>query len=575
MNAVTADAAPAVISNDATEGTSNLPVVQKLTEQQEHRAHAVRTAKLLGTKYVSDRDDIPGEFRITAQRGLLELCKEGGVYAVSDDGIILLSDVSQQTIKKIRHGVRKHLNAKSTIKIYPTAQFVVESVLASAEAEEGGNSRVKLHDDGQRSAPQRYLDSLIGHALDTGASDIHLIIGRDSASILYRVKRSIIEREVGIARDRIMNMMRAAINYDAIVGSGQANKTFDASVPNDASFEVKISNDRRIQIRLASVPIQDGGCAVALRLIGSGIGKSPSLNLLGYLAEQTMLYEQAATMPFGAIIISGPTGSGKSTTLRSAIALAPDNKRIYSFEDPIEADMAGVTQCPVNEENPELTWINLAKTSLRLDPDIIVFGELRSKEVAEIFTRAATTGHLVFTTLHTNSAIDIIPALQEMGVSYQRLSDPTFIRILGAQRLIPGICTNCAVPAIHGLKKNIRDERLREYFKDDLLNIFCASEVGCEHCDYTGSAGDRLIAEVICLDGKDRELIASGDTNRWLAHLKDKGWRDMKAHAELQVREGLLCVQSADKSLTTGFGIETGSDAFDYNAMRRFAEANE
>ena len=243
----------------------------------------------------------------------------------------------------------------------------------------------------------------------------------------------------------------------------------------------------------------------------------------------------SAKMPYGAIVISGPTGSGKSTTLRAAMSLVPTTRRVYSFEDPIEGDMMHVIQCPIDPKSPETDWVPMTKASLRMDPDVMMYGELREKEVAAIFTRAATTGHLVYTTIHTNSAIDIIPALHDMGIPYQRLADPTFLRILGAQRLIPGLCKHCRIPINEGLSGSFSGDRLREYFKDQPDTVYIANKEGCDHCDYTGSTSDRLIAEVINVDGRDKEYILNGDTNGWLKHLKEKGWRDMKSHAELLV----------------------------------------
>lgn len=533
-------------------------------------------AEAVGRTVIADIDEVPPEFQVSLEPAIIAICKQHGAVAVSDDGMVLLATPNAEAINFIRHRIRRLLPENAQIQILPATRYVVNSLTLQAEAAlETENTHSIRKKSSERSAAQRNLDALIENAVTAEASDIHLLCSDESAKILYRVRRRIVLKESNVPTARVMHMMRSAINYDAILGAGQATKTFDPTVPNDASFDINFGKDQSIQIRLASIPTKNGGCAIVMRLLGANIGKTPTLKRLGYLPEQQLMFEQSAAMPFGAIIVSGPTGSGKSTTLRAAMNLIPSDKRVYTFEDPIEGDINFASQCPINEENPDTTAVNLAKTSLRLDPDVLMYGELREAEMVKIFTRASTTGHLVFTTLHTNSAVDIIPALSEMGIFSQRLADPTFLRILGAQRLVPGLCPNCRLPASEHLGESLQDRRLREHFGAQLDSVYIANPEGCSTCDGTGAKGDRLIAEVINVDPQDRRYIADGDMTAWLAHLKTKGWRDMKDHAELLVLAGELCVRTADTQLTSGFGIDAANDAFDYHALRKYAESLE
>lgn len=540
-------------------------------ESLEEELYAV--AKLLGVEPVSRLSDVPSTFMPSLEPTIIAACKTHGRVVVSEQGTALLSSFTSDDYRYISETLAPLLKKARNIAIVPCSFEVVDSLLNKADARRAHAEKMASNNvsSEERSVAQKNLDDLISNAVREGATDIHILMDIDFATILYRIKRKIVIRDTGLPVDRYKEMLRSAINYDAVMGSGQASKTFDENSPNDASFST-YTDGKAVQIRFASAPAKNQGHTAVLRVLGANIGAAPTLEQLHYLPEHVMIYKQATNMPFGAIVISGPTGSGKSTTLQATMALIPPDKRVYTFEDPIESDMQNATQCPVNDDNPKTTWLAFAKASLRLDPDVLMYGELREKEVAKVFLRAATTGHLVLTTLHTNTALDIAPALVDMGVSPQRLADPTFLRVLGAQRLVSALCQQCRLPAHEHLGDDFNDARLAEYFKDVLDTVFLNNPEGCAACNHTGNSGSRLIAEVINVDGLDREYIAACDTNGWLKHLKSKGWRDMKDHAEILVRQGVLCVRDADKELTTGFGIDTAQSGTDYNAYREFAE---
>lgn len=529
--------------------------------------------RALSRQIIADVADIPAGFLLASSPEIKQIHQQHHEkLAISTDGKVLLCELTDNINDLLYRDLPKALGDEAVVEIFPCTPFVVQSALNMASSEFEGDASVLDIQNEVRSDAQRQLDGLIQRGIEEGASDIHLIVERDEAKVLYRIKRQLRDRKIRMPHSRALAMIRAAINYDAILGGGQANRQFNPRVPEGASFTTRLQDGRKIQIRLQSAPTKNGGFSVALRLLGANIKDQPTLQDLNYLPEHVLIYQQAATMPFGAMVISGPTGSGKSTTLRAALALVPSDKRIYTFEDPVEGNIPTASQVPINEENPDTDWASMSKVSLRMDPDILMYGELRDKIVAAIYVRAASSGHLVFTTLHTNSAVDIIATLADKGVSYQRMADPTFLRVLGAQRLIPELCLSCRLPAREALSGHIDEERLSRHFGSGYDEIYVQNPQGCHACDHSGSARDTLIAEVINIDGRDREYIFKGDTNAWLRHLKSKGWRDMKDHAELLVRAGVVGVTTADKQLTTGFGIDTANDIYDYNAHRAFAE---
>ena len=527
-------------------------------------------AEILGVTPITHMDDIPEGFIPTSNKDLLEICKSAGNFIFDDTGRAIISQTNKNDLNLMRVSANKFISEGVKLTLVPASDYIVTNILSKAEAYA---SDTPINVKSELTAAQKRLNLLIENAVEAEATDIHIIVSGDNlATILYRVKGLLVSIDKNLPGKDYESMFRAAINYTAVMGSGQANKSFNAKVDNDASFEVLVRG-KPVHIRFASVPNKDNGYSAVLRVLGANIDDCPSLTSLGYLPEQALIYEQSALLPYGGVVISGPTGSGKSTTLRSSMSLIPANRRVYTFEDPIESVIPGASQVPIDPESEVTNWPRMTKISLRLDPDVLMYGEIREKEVAKIYTRAATTGHLVYTTLHTNSAIDVVPALNEMGISFLRLADPTFLRVIGAQRILPSLCKHCCVPGTEGLNRNdLASIRIRKHFNDCLDSIYVESETGCKECAYTGSGGRQILAEVINIDGADREFIKKGDTNAWLKHLTEKGWRDMKGHAEILVKQGRVCALRADSQLTTGFGIDTSTHKFDYVAFRAFAE---
>lgn len=528
-------------------------------------------ANSMGVSPVAHMDDIPDGFTPSANKELINICQQDGTFVIADDGRVILSKATKTSLNRMRVAANRLISEGIKLTLIPATDYIVANILAKAEAYA---NHTPINEKSELTAAQKRLNLLIENAVDAEATDIHIIVnGKNLADIYYRVKGLLVDIDTNLPGKDYESMFRAAINYTAVMGSGQANKSFNARVDNDASFEVLINN-KPVHIRFASVPNKDNGYSAVLRVLGANIDDMPSLSSLGYLPEHALIFEQSASLPYGGVVISGPTGSGKSTTLRSTMSLIPRNRRVYTFEDPIESVIDGASQVPIDPESEVTNWPRMTKISLRLDPDVLMYGEIREKEVAKIYTRAATTGHLVYTTLHTNSAIDVVPALNEMGISFLRLADPTFLRVIGAQRIVPSLCVHCRVPASEGLSdEDLSSSRIKYHFQDSLDSVFVESKVGCRECSYTGSGGRQILAEVINIDGADREYIKKGDTNAWLKHLTSKGWRDMKAHAEILVKQGKVCALRADSQLTTGFGIDTSTHEFNYNEFRVFAEA--
>lgn len=290
-----------------------------------------------------------------------------------------------------------------------------------AASKKGG---IDLHDE----APiTKIVSTILRSAIDSRASDIHIEPFRDQVQVRFRVD-GVLQRSL-VLPAKVSRAVVARVKVLSGIKLDERRK------PQDGRFSVTVSG-RNVDFRVSTFPTSYGEKAV-LRILDSDKG-TVTLRDLGMDEEQMGIVKQALNSPYGIILITGPTGSGKSTTLYSMLNEVPrDKKNVLSLEDPVEYDIEGVSQSQVR---PEIgyTFASGIRSVLRQDPDIIMVGEIRDKETAQLAVQAALTGHLVLSTLHTNNAIGAVPRLIDMGVDPFLLA-PT-LRLVIAQRLVRRIC---------------------------------------------------------------------------------------------------------------------------------------
>jgi MSHA biogenesis protein MshE len=303
---------------------------------------------------------------------------------------------------------------------------------------------------------------------------------------------------------------------------------------------------KEIRLRLASVPAH-GGFDMVMRILATGEANTKTLDELGYTDQQIQLIKMAMKLPFGAIIVAGPTGSGKTTTLASCMEMVEETAKLYSIEDPVEKIVEQATQIPVNTEKEDRSFASMGRASLRMDPDVIVLGEMRDEDTANVMVRASITGHLVLTTLHTNRATAIVTRLVDMGISPVLLSDSSVLRCLVCQRLIAKVCPHCAIPLADS-------EPHQPYMKDweavigkEVLARTNARGKGCDKCSYTSVGGRIVVAEVIWVDEEGRSYIQKCDTLNWEKYLKSQGWQDFRDRAVDLMSQGICDPFDAEK----------------------------
>lgn len=400
-----------------------------------------------------------------------------------------------------------------------------------------GDSSNALDDVGEVSVDQpaviQFVNRILADAVGRGASDVHFEPRRDSLDIRYRIDGTLhnvdsIRREWQAAcasRVKIMAEMNIA----------------ERRLPQDGRIGVQVDG-RSVDMRVSSLPTQFGE-SVVLRILDKG-GVRPSLDQLGFSERNLEVLNGLIRKPHGIFLATGPTGSGKTTTLYSAIqAIHTPDVNIITAEDPIEYELEGIRQSSVNEK-AGLTFARQLRAILRQDPDIIYVGEIRDSETAEIAFRAALTGHLVFSTLHCNDAAGAITRLLNMGV------DPFLVAssVIGvlAQRLVRRVCRHCARPVTPDgaeLTAFGIDPESAEFHRAHFQ-----AGAGCDVCGRTGYRGRYSVQELMVMDERVRALtLERAPSSKIRQAALARGMASMREDAAAKIMQGVTTFEEAQK----------------------------
>lgn len=371
-----------------------------------------------------------------------------------------------------------------------------------------------------------FVDRIIRDANHLGSSDIHIEIYEDRARVRIRIDGHLIERFAVDKND-----------YAELVNKIKIRSNLDIS-------EKRLPQDGRIQyedfdIRVSILPTLHGE-KIVLRILGKD-ASFIRIDQLGLTERDLASYREGIRKPNGIVLISGPTGSGKTTTLYATLKLLNNEKRnIVTVEDPIEYTLEGINQVQL-KESIGLTFSSALRSFLRQDPDVIMLGEIRDGETAQMAIRAALTGHLVLSTIHTNSAWGTISRLIDMGVPSFLLAST--INTSVAQRLIRKLCTHCKA-----------EQPLDPADWPRTLDKSHAPEkhvvaVGCDHCHYTGYKGRTAVYEVIPIDFELAECIKRADM-RVEQLLTDRGIVSLSQQALKLIHDGVTSLEEAYPLLT-------------------------
>jgi general secretion pathway protein E len=397
-----------------------------------------------------------------------------------------------------------------------------ETANSEGSEEQAQEDLDQLRDMASEAPVIRLVNTMIAQAAEKRSSDIHIEPFEKEFRVRYRVDGVLHNQEPPprelkaaiISRVKLMAKLNIA----------------ERRLPQDGRIKIKVLG-REIDLRVSTLPTLYGE-SVVMRLLDRSAGDFYDLYRLGFDERMLSRMEHYTSLPHGILLVTGPTGSGKSTTLYSALKrINQPDKKIITIEDPVEYQMDGINQIHVNPQIG-LTFASGLRHIVRQDPDVIMVGEIRDRETADIAIRAALTGHFVYSTLHTNDAPSAITRLVDMGIEEYLISS-TVVAVL-AQRLVRLICERCKVPA--GTRTT-----------PDGATVNCFRGEGCENCFGTGYTGRIGIFELMELDDELRALIlAKTDAATLTAAARRNGMRALREDGWLKVSRG---VTTADEVL--------------------------
>ena len=383
----------------------------------------------------------------------------------------------------------------------------------------------------------RLVDTTIFTALQKRASDIHIETESDSVVVKYRID--------GVLQQAMQPMAKE--HHSTIITRVKVMSELDIAerrVPQDGRFRVKYNN-RLIDFRVSIMPTIHGENAVLRVLDKESMSekfRNLVLDVVGFDEDDLRKFRRYIAEPYGMVLVTGPTGSGKTTTLYAALnEIKTEEDKIITIEDPVEYQIHGITQIPVNEKKG-LTFARGLRSILRHDPDKIMVGEIRDQETAQIAINSALTGHLVFTTVHANNVVDVLGRFLNMGVEpYNFVSA---LNCVLAQRLVRTICQHCKTQVRYS-DAELEDNGLNP---QEWQTVKFYEGPGCIECAGTGYHGRTAIHELLDLSDRVRELILEKRPSseiRKAAH--EEGMKFLRESALARVRAGLTTMKEINK----------------------------
>ncbi|MCR6625113.1 MAG: type IV-A pilus assembly ATPase PilB [Pseudoxanthomonas sp.] len=407
----------------------------------------------------------------------------------------------------------------------------LESLDVDAGDEDGASDNA-VDAKGDDTPVVKFVNKVLVDAIKRGASDIHF----EPYETDYRVRLRIdgILKQVAKAPTKLKDRIAARIKVMAQLDIAEKR------VPQDGRIKLNLSKTKQIDFRVSSLPTLFGE-KIVLRILDGSAAKL-GIEKLGYEPDQQKLFEDAIHKPYGMVLVTGPTGSGKTVSLYTALGILNDETRnISTAEDPVEIRLPGVNQVQQNNRRG-MTFAAALRSFLRQDPDIIMVGEIRDLETAEIAIKAAQTGHMVLSTLHTNDAPQTIARLMNMGIAPYNITSSVTLVI--AQRLARRLCSKCKRPMDippHALVA----EGFSEAEVQAGFTIYEA--VGCDECT-SGYKGRTGIYQVMPMSEAIQEIVLEGGNALQIAEVAQKaGINDLRKSALLKVRNGVTSLAEINR----------------------------
>nr|BFD67414.1 type IV-A pilus assembly ATPase PilB [Bdellovibrio sp. HAGR004] len=400
------------------------------------------------------------------------------------------------------------------------------------EFQDAGGANIEIIDGGPADSTDapiiRYVNGILADSIRRRVSDIHFEPYEKSYRVRYRIDGNLIETSAPPAGSGPAISSRLKIMSKLDIAERRR--------PQDGRLKVRTSKGKEMDFRVSVLPTLWGE-KVVLRLLDKS-NLQLDMTKLGFEEDDLKLFKSNIHLPQGMVLITGPTGSGKTTTIYSALSeLNQPDVNISTAEDPVEFNLEGINQVQMNPDI-DLNFSSALKSFLRQDPDIVMVGEIRDIETAEIAFKAASTGHLVVSTLHTNDAPGTVIRLTEMGVAPYIITST--VNLIVAQRLVGKICESCKapveVPAQTLLNLGVPQAEVGDY---KLMR-----GKGCANCNNTGIKGRLAIYELLSMSEKMKEAILKGASTGQLRYLaREQGMRTLRRSALLKLKRGVTTIE--------------------------------
>lgn len=413
-------------------------------------------------------------------------------------------------------------------RLYGDAQLSLADIadeIQGDDTELPGESVERLKDLAAEAPIVRLVNRMLDRALEARASDVHVEPFESQLKVRYRIDGVLQEVEAPPARYTAAIISRLKIMARLNIA--------ERRLPQDGRIQLQLRN-KKIDLRVSTVPTVHGE-SVVMRILDKG-GMRLELEALGFTHETAERLRQVLALPHGILLVTGPTGSGKTTTLYSALQiLNTPERKVLTVEDPVEYQLDGINQIQVKPKI-ELTFANALRAIVRQDPDVIMIGEMRDLETARIAVQSALTGHMVLSTLHTNDAGSSITRLLDMGMEDFLLTS-TLNGVL-AQRLVRKLCEHCKRPYKPSM------EWMHELGMDAKESTELYQAMGCDACMDTGYLGRMVIHELLLMNEEIRRLIlAHSDGNTLQQKAVELGMHSMRLDGFSKAQAGITSVE--------------------------------
>ena len=460
---------------------------------------------------------------------MVAIANPGNFFAIDDIKFITNLEVEPfvTTEDQIRRAIDKYYDS---ILSMADVMKSMEDDLEVVETEDLEDVQTEMESAADQAPVVKFVNSMIGQAVKEGASDIHVEPYEKTLRVRFRIDGVLYERMAPPYRLKQAIISRLKIMADLDIA--------ERRVPQDGRIRIRVAK-KNIDLRVSSLPCLFGE-KVVLRILDKS-NLSLDLAKIGFQPQALERFLAAIELPYGMVLVTGPTGSGKTTTLYSALTRMNTPKvNIMTAEDPVEYNIDGINQVHVNEA-VDLTFAAALRSFLRQDPNIVMVGEIRDLETASIGIKAALTGHLVLSTLHTNDAPSTLSRLSDMGVEPFLVASS--VNLVLAQRLVRRLCANCRAPADLSAELRARLEMSGEEAEATVYD-----PVGCEVCHKTGYKGRTGVYEVMPISPALRDMIIrNAPASELKAQALREGMLSLRMDAVLKLKAGITSAEEVLK----------------------------